>query len=436
MLQGSRTVNQVLKSNSAQASRMLSSKTGISVEEAHKVQLNIPQGCADELVQKPLGKGVRGVVFNRPKALNALNLDMVRELTPRMKRFEELEDVYGVVFSGSGGKAFCAGGDIRSLYDNGKEDATRDNALAFFREEYALNYLLGTMKTPVASILNGITMGGGVGLSLHGEYVVATDNTMFAMPETAIGFFPDVGTSYILPRLGRRLAEGDKYEVDVDDKQRAKNGQGLGTYLALTGERVKAQEMNAMGLATHYVPSDALDLMMMQFGNASAPDADSFEEVLDAFTTEEGEQELTSEFVEAVEHIFGTQANSADDSVEGIFDRLANFNQDAEWAAKITKKLQRMSPLSLKVTLEQMRRGAELGYEEVFEMEYRIANRMMENPDFFEGVRATIVDKDGQPKWKHATVEDVTDAEVQAFFAPLDDPAKELRFGPLAEKKD
>lgn len=170
--------------------------------------------------------GVRTVQFNRPSVLNALDLPMVHHLTSRIHKLEANDTVNAIVFSGVGDRAFCAGGDIRSLYDNGSDPATRHVALDFFRHEYRLNYLLATTEKPIISFLNGVTMGGGVGLSLHGKFVVATEKTLLAMPETAIGFFPDVGGSYLLPRVGRRIIEGEEYETDVP-KSRALKGQGV-----------------------------------------------------------------------------------------------------------------------------------------------------------------------------------------------------------------
>jgi 3-hydroxyisobutyryl-CoA hydrolase len=170
--------------------------------------------------------GVRTVQFNRPEKLNALTLPMAQHLTQRLHKIEANATVNAVVFSGNGGKAFCAGGDIRALAEHGKDPATRQVALDFFRHEYRLNYLLATTEKPIISFLNGVTMGGGVGLSMHGKFVVATEKTVFAMPETAIGFFPDVGASYLLPRLGRRLLEGEDYVADVP-KSQALNGQGV-----------------------------------------------------------------------------------------------------------------------------------------------------------------------------------------------------------------
>lgn len=170
--------------------------------------------------------GVRTVQFNRPIKLNALTLPMVHHLTTRLHKIEANKTVNAIVFSGVGDKAFCAGGDVRTLYDNARDPATRHVALDFFRHEYRLNYLLATTEKPIVSFLNGFTMGGGVGLSMHGKFVVATEKTLFSMPETALGFFPDVGGSYLLPRVGRRLIEGEDYEADVP-KSRALTGQGV-----------------------------------------------------------------------------------------------------------------------------------------------------------------------------------------------------------------
>jgi 3-hydroxyisobutyryl-CoA hydrolase len=174
--------------------------------------------------------GLRTVQFNRPKVLNALSLPMAHHLTERLHKFEQNENINAIVFFGAGDKAFCAGGDIRLLHDNGKNPATRHLALDFFRHEYRLNYLLATTEKPIISFLNGFTMGGGVGLSMHGKFVIATEKTLFSMPETAIGFFPDVGASYLLPRLGRRIVEGEQYEPIVP-KSRALIGQGVSIFL-------------------------------------------------------------------------------------------------------------------------------------------------------------------------------------------------------------
>ncbi|KAE9047229.1 hypothetical protein PR003_g1184 [Phytophthora rubi] len=367
--------------------------------------------------------GVRTVQFNRPEKLNALTLPMAQHLTKRLHKIEANNTVNAIVFSGIGGKAFCAGGDIRALADNGKDPATRQVALDFFRHEYRLNYLLATTEKPIISFLNGVTMGGGVGLSMHGKFVVATEKTVFAMPETAIGFFPDVGASYLLPRLGRRLLEGEDYVADVP-KSQALGGQGLGTYLALTGERLKGKEVIGLGLATHYLETSEYETLVhhltgLEFAdNVPQEERDEIiHEALEELETDEAFQEIDPEYLETVESVFG--ATNENDTVEGIFERLEKLN--TEWSKETLATLKKMSPLSLKVTLEQMRQGAVKTCAECFQMEYRMASRMMENPDFFEGVRSVVVDKDRNPKWSKRDVTKVTTKEVEAFFQPLEE---------------
>ncbi|KAG7393485.1 hypothetical protein PHYBOEH_006055 [Phytophthora boehmeriae] len=366
--------------------------------------------------------GVRTVQFNRPEKLNALTLPMAQHLTARLHKIEANNTVNAVVFSGVGGKAFCAGGDIRMLADNGKDPATRHVALDFFRNEYRLNYLLATTEKPIISFLNGVTMGGGVGLSMHGKFVVATEKTVFAMPETAIGFFPDVGASYLLPRLGRRLIEGEDYAADVP-KSRALKGQGLGTYLALTGERLKGKEVIGLGLATHYMETSEYETLVhhltgLEFeDNVPQEERDEIvHEALEELETDEAFQEIDPEYLETIESVFG--AHNEKDTVEGIYERLEKLN--TEWSKETLEALKKMSPLSLKVTLEQMRQGAVKTCAECFQMEYRLATRMMENPDFFEGVRSVVIDKDRSPKWAKRDITKVTAKEVAEFFKPLD----------------
>ncbi|CAI5745804.1 unnamed protein product [Peronospora destructor] len=366
--------------------------------------------------------GVRTVQFNRPEKLNALTLPMTQHLTQRLHKIEANNTVNVIVFSGNGSKAFCAGGDIRALIDNGKDPATRHVSLDFFRHEYRLNYLLATTEKPIISFLNGVTMGGGVGLSMHGKFVVATEKTLFAMPETAIGFFPDVGASYLLPRLGRRLSENEDYLADVP-KSQALKGQGLGTYLALTGERLESHEVIGLGLATHYIPTSEYETMMhsltgLEFSDdVTQEDRDEMiHEALEELEMDEAFQEIDPEYFETIESVFG--AVNEDDTLEGIFKRLEKLN--TEWSNDTLVTLKKMSPLSLKVTLEQMRQGAVKTYAECFQMEYRIATRMLENPDFYEGVRSVVVDKDRNPKWAKRDITEVTAKEVEAFFKPLD----------------
>nr|CCA19097.1 3hydroxyisobutyrylCoA hydrolase putative [Albugo laibachii Nc14] len=366
--------------------------------------------------------GLRIVKLNRPKALNALSFSMIDHMYERFKKFEKNWTINSVILSGMGDRAFCAGGDIRALYEQGKKEATRHLGKNFFRREYELNYFLATTEMPIISFLNGITMGGGVGISMHGKFVVATEKTIFAMPETAIGFFPDVGSSYLLPRLGRRLIEGEHYTADVG-KTAAMEGQGLGTFLALTGERLEGPEVIGFGLATHYMESSVYKDLVHHLTGFDFPSDmpqeerdEALHEALEEFETEDAVQDIDSEYLQTVESIFG--ATNSDDTMEGIFYRLKNHNSD--WSKTTLATLQKMSPLSLKVTLELMRQGAVKSCEDCFQMEYRVASRMLTKSDMMEGIRSMIIDKDRKPKWTHGSVDDVEREDVLVYFNALE----------------
>lgn len=354
------------------------------------------------------GPGLRVVDLNRPAALNALNLSMIRTLSPLVEDWAQDDgDVNMVVIRGAGGKAFCAGGDIRALHDDGKDPATRERTHAFFHEEYTLNHMLGTHKVPIISILDGITMGGGVGLSVHGKFRIATENTLFAMPETAIGFFPDVGGSHFLPRLRHNV----------------------GTYLALTGARLTGRDVLRAGIATHFVPSERLEgvelaLASMAANGASVEQIDSALLVCDPDSAAAEPSRLFDEDVEQISQCF------SHDTVEAIVEAVAAAaegalaeGQQKHWAVAAQKQLSYASPTSLKVTLRQIRYGRSLSLAECLSMEYRMAQHFMRGQDFFEGVRAMVIERKRKqaPAWSPPRLEDVSEADVEAYFAPVQD---------------
>nr|CDJ82017.1 Crotonase domain containing protein [Haemonchus contortus] len=343
------------------------------------------------IVEKEGSKRI--LTLNRPKALNALNLSMVREIYPRFREWENTGDVKLIILKGSGEKAFCAGGDVVAVSKSAKEAAKGGTSTIhkdFFREEYQLNHLIGNLSKTFVALIDGIVMGGGCGLSVNGRYRVATERTMLAMPETALGLFPDVGGSYFLSRL--------------------KNN--LGFYLALTGYRLRGADALHAGLATHYIPSANLaDLQkkLLSLDNVTDKSVDAtireFEPAnIPGFTLEEHLPVINRTF-EAT-------------SVEGIVSNLKKEN--TEWAEKQLKTLSKMSPTSMKVTFKQLKNGAKMRFSEVFTMEYRLTQRSVEDHDFHEGCRAILIDKDRNPKWKPATLEEVSDAHIDHYFAPLD----------------
>ncbi|MBT5415965.1 MAG: enoyl-CoA hydratase/isomerase family protein, partial [Rhodospirillaceae bacterium] len=277
---------------------------------------------------------------------------------------------------------FCAGGDIRALYDSGKtpsDSLTRD----FYRVEYRLNRLIKRYPKPYIAAIDGVVMGGGVGVSVHGSHRVATERSLFAMPETGIGFFPDVGGSCFLPRLPGRI----------------------GFYLALTGARLRAADCLYAGIATHHAPSERLAGL-----EAALAESDGgIDRILDGFHTAPGPGPLAERRAE-IDRLF------ARDSVEAIMAALAA--EDTDWASSVRKVMAAKAPLSQKATLRQLARGATLEFEDCMVMEYRMSQAAMAAPDFYEGVRAAVLDKDQKPAWKPATLEDATEAMVDVWFAP------------------
>ncbi|XP_064595108.1 3-hydroxyisobutyryl-CoA hydrolase, mitochondrial-like [Liolophura sinensis] len=353
--------------------------------------------ASEEVIFQTVGnKGV--ITLNRPSALNALNLPMIRKMYPQMLTWEDSPEVSLVIIKGTGKKAFCAGGDVRALYDAGQvgDRLTQD----FFREEYMLNYKIGTYKKPYVAIIDGVTMGGGVGLSVHGKYRVATERSLFAMPETAIGLFTDVGGGYFLPRL-----EGK-----------------LGVYLALTGFRLKGRDVYHAGVATHFVDADKLEALEDSLLSLKSTTDNDISKVLGTYheqsTTGKGSEFVLEHHIDRINTLF------AGESLEEIFDRL---NKDgSEWAMRQLETLRKMSPTSMKVCLRQVLEGAKLSLEECLKMDYRLAQRFMEDKDFFEGVRAVLVDKDNSPKWDPPSIEGVTKEKIDWYFSHLP-PEQELK---------
>ncbi len=325
--------------------------------------------------------GATGLItLNRPKALNALTLPMVRAMRPVFERWARDPSVARIVIKGAGERAFCAGGDIRAIHDLGKE-GRKDEALAFFREEYELNILIKTCPKPYVALLDGITMGGGIGLSVHGSHRVGSDKASFAMPEVGIGFFPDVGGSFFLPRM--------PYHT--------------GAYAALTGGRLTQADALATGLLTHAVNS--ADMAALEAALLAGED---LEATLARFAAPPAPSALWAER-ETIQRCFGQE------SVPAIVAALQA--EGTEFAAKTLAAMAQKSPFSQVLTLEELRRGATLSMPECMRMEFTMVSRIPDHADFYEGVRAVLVDKDQSPRWQPARLEDVDNAAVGAFFA-------------------
>lgn len=343
------------------------------------------------LVEK---RGALGLMtLNRPAALNALTLNMVRMIDAALDRFEADTTVKAVAIRGAGGRAFCAGGDIRKLYEAGKAGDLA-SALSFWAEEYRLNVRIKSYPKPYVAMIDGICMGGGVGVSEHGSHRIAGDRFLYAMPEVGIGFFPDVGATYFLPRLP---------------------GQA-GRWLAVTGDRVKAADAVALGLADAYAPSARHDAILDALAQGAEPD--------DVMALERA----------ALEPTLGESDRATLDACfrqESVGAILAALEREAgegsAFAQRCAATMATKSPTSMGIALRQCQIGATLDFADAMRVEYRIVSRVARGHDFYEGVRAVIIDKDNAPQWRPVRIADVSEADIDAYFAPLGDDELKLR---------
>ena len=326
-------------------------------------------------------RGAAGIVsLNRPKALNAVTHEMVRALARQLAAWANDAAVTRVIITAAGERAFSAGGDIRALYELGRAGRQAE-MLTFWRDEYPLNACIKRFPKPYIALIDGIVMGGGVGISIHGSHRVAGDRFSFAMPEVGIGFFPDVGATWFLPRMPGEL----------------------GTWCALTGDRLKSADAVAAGIATHHVRSERFaDLADALCGNVSV------DAVLGAFAEPAGQG---TAYRGPIDRLF------AGDRVEDILAKLEA--ETGEWAVKTAAAIRTKSPLSLKIALAQVRRGRDWSFGDCMRAEFRIVSRIVYGHDFYEGVRAVIVDKDNVPRWQPAGLADAADADVERHFASL-----------------
>ena len=343
--------------------------------------------------------GLATIELTRPKALNALTLGMIREMHPRLEAWEDDDKVKAVVIKGEGDKAFCAGGDVRAVYRSIVDDlggkGPSELSKTFFLEEYRLNHAIHAFSKPYVALLDGVTMGGGVGLSVHGSHRIATERLMFAMPETGIGLFPDVGGGWFLPRLPGET----------------------GTYLALTGARLDAAGAVALGIATHYVPSTRMEGLEAALATTIAEANDgraAINDVLERFAEAPGEDPVAPHRA-TIDRCFSAG------SVEAILDALDREAADGSaFAAETAATLRHKCPTSLKISLEQLRRGRSMSsLADVLTMEYRLSQHCMAGTEFFEGIRAVLVDKDHAPKWRPATLAEVDGDLVARHFEPV-----------------
>jgi enoyl-CoA hydratase len=324
------------------------------------------------------------ISLNRPKALHALTLDMCHAITAALSQWASDGGIDAVMLDHADGRGFCAGGDINLLRQSALTDEGKSGR-AFFHDEYQLNHLMFEYAKPIVAFMDGVTMGGGVGISQPGKFRVATENTRFAMPETGIGLFPDVGGGWYLARLPGRL----------------------GQFLALIGARLDGAECLWAGLATHYLPSEKLDEAKARI----AEHPDRIAGILSELSVTPPPARI-EENADRIAHHFRSSR---------LEDILASLEADEdEWAMKELATLRTKSPQTCKVALRQLAQAEQLtSFADEMRMEYRIASRVLTRPDFAEGVRAVIVDKTNDPEWNPATPEGVSEALIDSIFAPL-----------------
>jgi len=331
----------------------------------------------DEVLAEKRGR-IGLITLNRPQALNALNRTMCLTVHRLLDDWRDDPSVEAVVIRGAGDRAFCAGGDVVTVYHAGRSGSP--DWEAFFYDEYRMNHAIATYPKPYVALIDGITMGGGVGLSIHAPYRVATERTLFAMPETGIGLIPDVGGTHALPRLAGEL----------------------GTYLGLTGARLKAADCLVAGIATHHTPGDRVEALVEALAAGGQP----VEATLGDFDCDVGGATLGA-------HRDAIDRHFAHDSVEAI---VASLEADDDWAREQAATLLRMSPTSCKLTLRALRDGAALDIGSALRNEYRVVCAIKRGRDFYEGIRAQLIDKDRDPKWSPATLAGVSEAEVDGYF--------------------
>jgi enoyl-CoA hydratase len=340
------------------------------------------------------------VTLNRPRALNALSLAMCQALDAGLIAWRADPEVRAVLIKGAGERAFCAGGDIRALHEILTTEGVAA-AAGFYALEYPMNARLHHFPKPYIALLDGITMGGGVGVSIHGSHRVVTERTLFAMPETMIGFFPDVGATYVLARLPG----------------------SVGLHLGLTGAGLGAADCRAIGIGTHTTASERLAALEQALAEADLS-RDAFaavDRVLERFRVDPGPATLPA-LRARIDRCYGRP------SLEEVLAALAD--EPSGWGAAQLEQLESKSPTSLAVTFRQLGAGATLDFDAAMRLEYRLVHRFLAGHDFREGIRALIIDKDNRPRWRPELLAEVTPAAIDAYFAPL--PDGDLMFGELS----
>ncbi|KAF8798139.1 3-hydroxyisobutyryl-CoA hydrolase [Phlegmacium glaucopus] len=384
---------------SRSAARALSQRT--TAISQHMSSINVTPNLQPTVKFESVSS-LRTYTLNRPQKLNALDDQMLSILRPKIEEWST-SDLCGTIVARGVGRAFCCGGDVANVIKDAADPTTRPQAINFFKREFEMDYILATLKKPYVAVLDGFTMGGGVGLAANAPFRIATENTVFAMPETKIGYCPDVGGSYFLSRM-----DGE-----------------LGTYLALTSDTLSGRAVFEHGFATHFIPSRRIPMLLDRLAELHQPHASVIDRTIEDFSTERAPDEPPAPFIGAKRSALDSAFRH--NTVEQIIKDLETFSQTSvdasvkQWASDTLAMLHMRSPTSLKVALKAIRRGKKLTLLETLDMELKIATAFCSgaSPDFITGVKAVIVDRiKERPNWSPASLNDVSAQIVENFFEP------------------
>lgn len=337
------------------------------------------------------------ITLNRPRALNALTLDMIKTITQALKIWQDEQSIKAVFIKSSSEKAFCAGGDIKSLYENGQHDPVE--CMQFFYHEYRLNSLIKHYPKPYIALINGVTMGGGIGVSLHGSHIIASQDLKLAMPESSIGFFTDVGASHFLSRCPDYT----------------------GFYLGLTGKSINCTEAHYLRLVDTVLknsgkkPEDQLEAFSNLITDVVNDDIKNIDAVISHYGIN------TNNVLSNTSNTIKDKINSIKqcfnaNNIQQVFKNLNNHQQESEWAQKTLNLLESKSPTSLLVILELLKRGSELDFNQCMQMEYAVAYGFLTQHDLYEGIRALLIDKDNKPNWDKIDLANCQNFDYQKYF--------------------
>jgi len=352
---------------------------------------------SESLVLSSQSKGIGWITLNRPKALNALNLDMVRLIQNVLDEWRDDDKVRLIILKSNSEKAFCAGGDLKSVHAaNYAGDSQHLDEL--FREEYMLDNAIYSYPKPYISFIDGIIMGGGMGLAINGAFRITSQRSTFAMPETKIGYFPDVGATYFLNQCPGQL----------------------GLYIGLTGITFSANDALFAGIATHYIPKEHWEGIEQKLENAELHHAEDIKTILNQHSECFDEKSEFEQYFGIINECFSGA------SVEEIFESLEKH--PTEFARNTLEQLKQRCPISLKTTFQQLQIGEKLLFPEAMKFEFRQSRSFVNSPDFIEGIRAAVIDKDRKPQWSVPTIYDVSDEKISAILERDDfEPLKTYR---------